>query len=154
MSTISGARSRARVDSTRSRARRERALREECRRWAAELGVRRTAPAVLHVAAGLVEVRVEVDPCWDLPQCCDLLTRLLDDADGPADVWLTRAGGVESTEADRLWGAAARTAAARLGRHPRLWVVTRRSWREQVGGEERVFTRLRSSGGVRPRGLA
>lgn len=143
---------RTRPDSVRGRARRERALREECRRWGAALGSRRIGPTLLHVGhLGEQVTSLETQDDWDLTLRADLLTRLLDETAPGAVAWVTRSGPPTPTAQDRLWEAAARGACARLGREPAILVVTRRSWWELVSDEHRVWTRLRSVETLSPR---
>ncbi|GAB3258424.1 hypothetical protein GCM10027425_19860 [Alteromonas gracilis] len=144
--------SRTRPDSVRGRARRERALREECRRWGAAQGSRRIGPTLLHVGRlGEPTSTLEVQDDWDLALRADLLTRLLDEAAPGAVAWVTRSGPPSPTTQDRQWEAAARAACARLGLEPGIVVVTRRSWWELVSDEHRVWTRLRSVETLSPR---
>jgi hypothetical protein len=57
-------------------------------------------------------------------------------------VWLTRAGSLETRDIDLAWLAAARSAAAELGRPLPMVVVNRRSWRDPATGVQREWTRI------------
>ncbi|WP_211357252.1 hypothetical protein [Nocardioides rubriscoriae] len=59
-------------------------------------------------------------------------------------VWLTRPGDpLETRDVDLAWSAAARSAAAELGRPLPMVVVGRRSWCDPVSGVHRAWVRLR-----------
>lgn len=135
--------SRTRPDSVRGRALRARALREECRRWGATQGSARIGPAFLRIGPPGVD-GLEVDHDWDAALIADLLTDLLDRCSPTALARIVRSGAPYPSPEDRLWESGMRTAAARLGREPRLYVLTRRSWWELISDEHRVWTRLRA----------
>ena len=60
----------------------------------------------------------------------------------PPLVWLTRPGPLEPRDVDLAWLAAARSAAAELGRALPMVVVNRRSWRDPATGASREWTRI------------
>lgn len=142
----SGVRStRTRPDSIRGRAMLARVLREECRGWGAAQGSARVGPSFLRVGLpGDQTDDIEVAPDWDGALAADLVTDLLEHSAPAAVVRLARSGPPAPTPDDRFWETAVRTAAGRLGRTPRLYVLTRRSWWELITDEHRVWTRLRS----------
>jgi hypothetical protein len=60
---------------------------------------------------------------------------------GPSLAWLTRPGPLDPEDADLVWLAATRTAAAELDIALRLVIVSRRAWKDPVSGVGREWPR-------------
>ena len=84
-------------------------------------------------------------PALDAGLRCDLVARMLEDADpGWTQAWVTRPGTVEENDLDHLWLAACRAAFATFGREPSTFhALTRSGWRDVLTGETRTWVRLR-----------
>ncbi|MCY7402327.1 MAG: hypothetical protein LH477_15480 [Nocardioides sp.] len=111
---------------------------------------RRHFPTVLH--AGLPGGRVQhvadgagtgaVDPGLRADIALALLRRAGASTPRPR-VWLTRPGELSVHDEDLLWLGPVTWAAAALGQHTSLVVVTRRGWFDPVSGVRREWRRLR-----------
>jgi len=113
---------------------------------------RRHYPAVLHVGVpGGPEAsfRAEDDDPVDHALRVDVveaMVRSVDRVAGPALVWLTRPGPLDTQDLDLHWLAASAVAAGELHIALRMVVVDRRSWRDPRSGVGREWQRLRSRG--------
>jgi hypothetical protein len=124
------------------------AIREELRTFVAAAGTRRSLPTTCHVGhPGGEHARWPHEVTEDRSLRAELVERALDGllATEGACVWVTRGGGLEVSDADADWFAAARTA---FGRHglplTAFFVLTRNAWVDLVTDERRQWTRIRS----------
>jgi hypothetical protein len=124
------------------------ALRKEVRAFVAAAGTRRSLPTTCRVGRPS-EQPVELPHVagMDCALRTDLVERALDGllvTDG-ACAWLTRAGGLETSDADVEWYAAARTAFARHDLALTAFcVLNRTGWVDLVSGQRRQWTRVRT----------
>jgi hypothetical protein len=109
-------------------------------------GRRRALPTVLHLGHPRSEEVLVPDRDWyDAGIRADLVTRALDGLADPAPlVWLTRSGGLDPTDVDAAWCAAALAGLARHGLPVAgFFVVTRAGWADLTTGERHAWSRVR-----------
>jgi hypothetical protein len=108
---------------------------------------RRHYPPVLHVGVpGGPEASLQAgdDDPIDHALGVDVVEAMVRRADrvtGPALVWLTRPGPLDTQDLDLAWLAATRAAALELGAVLRYVVVNRQAWLDPVTGVGRVWQR-------------
>ena len=110
--------------------------------------LRRAFPPAVHVGmpGGLATTLALGDQRLDHSLRTDVLEAMVHRVrrGGPTPlVWLTRRGELSIADVDLVWLAAARTAAAELGRPLPFVVVNRRAWRDPGTGVGRTWQRLR-----------
>ena len=112
----------------------------------AETEPRRRFPAVLHAGVPGHSVRhVDAEPS-DAGLRADValaVMRRAGSAPASSYVWLTRPGELSVHDDDLRWLGPVAWAAASLGQHTSLVVVTRRGWFDPVSGVRREWRRLR-----------
>jgi hypothetical protein len=126
-------------------------LRREVRAFVTEAGRRRILPARCHVGLPGAERVVIPETPWEVALqepglLADLVERAVDGlvTTAGAGAWVTRTGDLEPTPTDAAWFGAARRGFARHGLPlSAFWVLNRTGWHDLVGGERRVWTRLR-----------
>ena len=118
----------------------------ELRAFVAAAGTRRALPTTCHIGHPGGE-RVPLAAVDEASLRADLVERAIDglrDTNG-ACAWVTRGGYLGTTDADAAWFAAAREGYARHGLTlPAFVVVTRTAWLDLVGGQRRVWRRVRN----------
>jgi hypothetical protein len=124
------------------------AIHAELRSFVRSAGTRRSLPPTCHVGHPDGEQAGWPHDVTDDPSLqADLVERAIDGlllADG-ACAWVTRSGGLEISDADAEWFAAARIG---FGRHgvplPAFFVLNRSGWLDLVSGERRQWSRVRN----------
>lgn len=122
---------------------------------------RRRFPMLVHVGCpGAAERTLPADAASDFGERVELVCSLIDalpnpvacDGSTPLLCWLTRPGELSIHDADLVWMAAVRHAAAELGLRLPFAVVTRNGWQDPATLVGREWTRLRTTPATPPRG--
>jgi hypothetical protein len=122
------------------------AVTRELRVFVASAGTRRALPTTCRVGHPAGE-QVTLPDADEQGLRTDLVVRAIDglvETSG-ACAWVTRGGGLTTTDADAGWFAATRAGFARHGLVlPAFVVVTRSAWIDLVSGEQRTWRRVRT----------